>query len=54
MTSQKLTQTLLPSKEEKLKFILDWAEEYCDRHQKEEFSKLIGQYDYMLTFRLTT
>jgi len=50
MISQELTQTLLPSKKEKLKFILDWAEEHCDRHQKEQFSKLIGQYDYMLTF----
>ena len=47
---QKLTQTLLPHKVKKLKFILDWAEEHCDKEQKRRLAEVIEQYDYMLTF----
>lgn len=52
MTSQELTQTLIPAKIEKLDFILNWATENCNEEQFDRFNEKINEYNDVLLYYL--
>jgi len=47
---QETTGMLFEGKKDRLRHTLDWIEENCNNNQKEEVSKLISEYDFLLTF----
>lgn len=47
---QELIQTLLPSKVNKLKSILDWATEHCSEDQLDRINETINDYHQILLF----
>jgi len=47
---QETTGMLFEGKKDRLRHTLDWIQENCGQDQREEVSKLIGEYNFLLTF----